>query len=76
MLTALRHLMAWVVRNDASALSFAGTTGAAATATSWHGDHWRNLLCSPMDARHYVMEDWTVLPEPETAAARNSMRRR
>ncbi len=26
----------------------------------WHGDHWQNLLSSPMDARHYVMEDWTV----------------
>ncbi len=26
----------------------------------WHGDHWQNLLSSPMDARHYVMEDWSV----------------
>ncbi|SAK40556.1 hypothetical protein AWB76_00185 [Caballeronia temeraria] len=26
----------------------------------WHGDHWQNLLSSPMDARHYVMEDWTT----------------
>jgi hypothetical protein len=26
----------------------------------WHGDHWQNLLSSPMDARRYVMEDWTV----------------
>jgi hypothetical protein len=26
----------------------------------WHGDHWQNLLSSPMDARHYVMEDWTL----------------
>jgi hypothetical protein len=26
----------------------------------WHGDHWQNLLSSPMDARHYVMEDWTI----------------
>ncbi|MGE8472898.1 MAG: hypothetical protein ACN6QC_16720, partial [Paraburkholderia hospita] len=25
----------------------------------WHGDHWQNLLSSPMDARHYVIEDWT-----------------
>ncbi len=22
------------------------------------GDHWQNLLASPMDARHYVLEDW------------------
>jgi hypothetical protein len=27
----------------------------------WHGDHWQNLLSSPMDARHYVMEDWSVV---------------
>jgi hypothetical protein len=26
----------------------------------WHGDHWQNLLASPMDARHYVMEDWAA----------------
>ncbi|ASL44908.1 hypothetical protein bAD24_I15610 [Burkholderia sp. AD24] len=28
----------------------------------WHGDHWQNLLSSPMDARRYVMEDWSVSP--------------
>ncbi|CAH2907346.1 MAG: FIG00454466: hypothetical protein [uncultured Paraburkholderia sp.] len=27
---------------------------------SWHGDHWQNLLSSPMDARRYVMEDWNA----------------
>ncbi|QSN62759.1 MULTISPECIES: hypothetical protein [unclassified Caballeronia] len=26
----------------------------------WHGDHWQNLLASPMDARRYVMEDWAT----------------
>lgn len=26
----------------------------------WHGDHWQNLLSSPMDARRYVIEDWSV----------------
>jgi hypothetical protein len=31
--------------------------------TSWHGDHWANLLASPMDARHYVLEDWSI-PRP------------
>jgi hypothetical protein len=31
--------------------------------TSWHGDHWANLLSSPMDARHYVLEDWST-PRP------------
>ncbi len=34
--------------------------------TSWHGDHWANLLSSPMDARHYVLEDWST---PRAAAA-------
>ncbi|MFL9901576.1 hypothetical protein PQR71_26115 [Paraburkholderia fungorum] len=28
----------------------------------WHGDHWQNLLSSPMDARRYVMEDWSASP--------------
>jgi hypothetical protein len=32
----------------------------------WHGDHWQNLLSSPMDARHYVMEDWSTVPGPES----------
>ncbi|MBW0449047.1 hypothetical protein EN871_12800 [bacterium M00.F.Ca.ET.228.01.1.1] len=26
----------------------------------WHGDHWQNLLSSPMDARRYVIEDWSA----------------
>ncbi|MBC8748543.1 hypothetical protein OKW43_005598 [Paraburkholderia sp. WC7.3g] len=30
----------------------------------WHGDHWQNLLSSPMDARRYVMEDWSVSAQP------------
>jgi len=29
-----------------------------------HGDHWQNLLSSPMDARRYVMEDWTISSPP------------
>lgn len=33
--------------------------------TSWHGDHWANLLASPMDARHYVLEDWSMPPPAE-----------
>jgi hypothetical protein len=36
---------------------------------AWHGDHWQNLLSSPMDARHYVMEDWTVPLQYESADA-------
>ena len=35
----------------------------------WHGDHWQNLLSSPMDARHYVMEDWSVVIDTDFAPA-------
>jgi hypothetical protein len=31
---------------------------------AWHGDHWQNLLSSPMDARRYVMEDWAIPTPP------------
>jgi len=52
------------------------------------GDHWQNLLASPMDARHYVFEDWnTAVPafeladvhydnEPYTRGEARNMRRR
>ena len=36
----------------------------------WHGDHWQNLLSSPMDARRYVMEDWTATTADEWSADR------
>ncbi len=36
---------------------------------AWHGDHWQNLLSSPMDARRYVMEDWTLSSAMPLAAA-------
>ncbi|AOI91540.1 hypothetical protein [Burkholderia pseudomultivorans] len=36
---------------------------------TWHGDHWQNLLASPLDARHYVMEDWTYTPPPADTEA-------
>ncbi|MFM0468323.1 hypothetical protein [Paraburkholderia strydomiana] len=36
----------------------------------WHGDHWQNLLSSPMDARRYVMEDWTATTADEWRADR------
>ncbi len=48
----------------------------------WHGDHWQNLLASPMDARHYVMEDWALPLENDEVKERAqqdrpaSMRRR
>ncbi|RQS69805.1 hypothetical protein DID96_16470 [Burkholderia sp. Bp8963] len=45
--------------------------------TTWHGDHWQNLLSSPLDARHYVMEDWSCAPPPaETKEALPPAKRR
>lgn len=51
-----------------------GTTPAAPNSVfdfdpMWHGDHWQNLLSSPMDARHYVMEDWSVAGGADFATA-------
>jgi hypothetical protein len=34
----------------------------------WHGDHWQNLLSSPMDARRYVMEDWAIPLDTDVVA--------
>jgi hypothetical protein len=46
--------------------------------TNWHGDHWQNLLASPLDARHYVMEDWAqpALPPSEASPTATPKRRR
>ncbi|HGL6720419.1 hypothetical protein NTJ56_04905 [Burkholderia contaminans] len=44
--------------------------------TTWHGDHWQNLLSSPLDARHYVMEDWTPPPNEAKEAAPAAKRKR
>ncbi|CAM2158352.1 hypothetical protein [Paraburkholderia tropica] len=60
MLTALRRWIHWLVEIDGPDQA---TAGEFETYGSWHGDHWQNLLCSPMDARHYVMEDWSLQPE-------------
>jgi len=35
----------------------------------WHGDHWQNLLASPMDARHYVVEDWAPAFDESSSGA-------
>jgi hypothetical protein len=40
---------------------------------AWHGDHWQNLLSAPMDARHYVMEDWTSTVAPTFEASRAAL---
>ena len=59
MTTELKSMVSWIrmlvapqaVVESHSALDFD---------PAWHGDHWQNLLSSPMDARRYVMEDWTI----------------
>jgi len=42
---------------------------------AWHGDHWQNLLSSPMDARHYVMEDWATPLDGDLVAAEGTQTR-
>ncbi|QBQ96978.1 hypothetical protein [Paraburkholderia pallida] len=69
MLTALRQWFHWLVQIDGTDPA-TGTTAELEAYGSWHGDHWHNLLCSPMDARHYVMEDWSLQPEPPEEPAR------
>ncbi|MCS6471138.1 hypothetical protein NX871_14395 [Burkholderia thailandensis] len=46
--------------------------------STWHGDHWQNLLASPLDARHYVMEDWAqpVMPARDEQADASPPKRR
>ncbi|MDE1183523.1 hypothetical protein [Paraburkholderia sp.] len=60
----IRHFIARLMgsRDAVSADTSSVTKSARSTLEfdpNWHGDHWQNLLSSPMDARHYVMEDWT-----------------
>jgi len=62
MLTNLRRWLKWLVQLDDAT---AQTPGEFDAYGSWHGDHWHNLLCSPMDARHYVMEDWNLQPDEQ-----------
>lgn len=66
----VRRFVAWLKQaHDETPAN--GTTQTASTGSlfdfdpMWHGDHWQNLLSSPMDARHYVMEDWSVVTDAE-----------
>lgn len=56
------------LRKPESTHSTASAGGAALMSelefANWHGDHWANLLSAPIDARHYVLEDWTIPPLP------------
>lgn len=61
----IRRLFAWLTHSHAKVIPDQPTRTVDSSAIfdfdpMWHGDHWQNLLCSPMDARRYVMEDWCV----------------
>jgi hypothetical protein len=68
----LRRLMTWLTQSHAkTAANLSGAADESSSALAfdpdpaWHGDHWQNLLSSPMDARRYVMEDWSVSVTPD-----------
>lgn len=60
----IKRLIAWLIGPPRAAKPSVNQTKGVATVLEldpfWHGDHWQNLLASPMDARHYVMEDWAL----------------
>lgn len=60
----IKRFVSWLVRMPHFAAASMGRTKSTESVPEfdpfWHGDHWQNLLASPMDARHYVMEDWAV----------------
>ncbi|MFL9862953.1 hypothetical protein PQR67_02080 [Paraburkholderia fungorum] len=63
-----RRLIAWITQSHLKTVpAQSGPSDASPSVFEfdpmWHGDHWQNLLSSPMDARHYVMEDWSI-PAP------------
>jgi hypothetical protein len=75
MLAPIKQFLAWLSdsRPTADATqptlpAFRGTAPQSAVPEPmWHGDHWQNLLSSPlMGARHYVTEDWSL---PQAAEA-------
>jgi hypothetical protein len=69
----LNRLATWLFQSRGSAASTGAepeeSTSAFEFDPMWHGDHWQNLLSSPIDARRYVMEDWTVSSGFELAAS-------
>lgn len=76
LMNQLRRFIARMSQPRATASSDRPTSAVTTTSTfdvnlfdpTWHGDHWQNLLSSPMDARHYVMEDWSVTVDQESSA--------
>jgi hypothetical protein len=74
LLNEYRRLAAWLGRLLHTAPTEATTQAGAPSSVfdfdpMWHGDHWQNLLSSPMDARHYVMEDWSVVTDIDFGTA-------
>jgi len=73
LLNECRRLAVWLGRSLHKAPTDARTQAAASSVFDfdpmWHGDHWQNLLSSPMDARHYVMEDWSVVTDIDFGTA-------
>ena len=59
MTTELNHMFSWI-RTLVAPQAVVEPHSALDFDPAWHGDHWQNLLSSPMDARRYVMEDWTI----------------
>ncbi len=82
----IKRFVAWLIGPPHAAQPSISQTKSGATALEfdpfWHGDHWQNLLASPMDARHYVMEDWALpleddeVHDPSTYDKVSSARRR
>jgi hypothetical protein len=72
-LRELNRLTTWFFHSDESTAASGAELGKVTSAFEldpmWHGDHWQNLLSSPMDARRYVMEDWSVSSSFEFGAA-------
>lgn len=61
----IKRFVAWLLRPLRPEAASPGRTNSTSASILefdpfWHGDHWQNLLASPMDARHYVMEDWAL----------------
>jgi hypothetical protein len=57
--TELKSMFSWI-RTLVAPQAVVESHSALDFDPAWHGDHWQNLLSSPMDARRYVIEDWTI----------------
>lgn len=74
----LKRFVSWLLGMSRSTTASNGRTNSATASILefdpfWHGDHWQNLLASPMDARHYVMEDWALPLEDDEVDDRQAV---